>query len=458
MHMKAALIVDWADFSAALSRLGIHEALPELVATLKRTATETAVARSLSLETLRVYTTTKAMRDDDQQAIWDAEDFQIQSQPGKGASIRDRLVAETAEIASDHSLVIIVTGTRNYRDLRNVLQRRSVQLEVWCDDDCTSFAGHVGFLAKLKLSVSPEDAAPVAGSSLSGVLRVVRTEIIKRVQRQLRKDARLLSSSVETDAAFTILAQKIKDARVRPDRILAWTDETRHWNGSIEVARWLSTRTSIPICEAAVREEGEARHVLNMPQELDAAKSVLIVDDAAFSGSTIRMLREACLQAKPRLSVHSAVLSTLVPPPIGLDFWAVEHSGTDVLFPWGWARSVDQFYDLLKELGSRDRRWMPRLKLDGGVETQLSKDESCSVSLVTNYGQIPMKLTFNEARSSDHMLYIISGKHSVIVEEVSGEFDSGEFIFIPRSVPYAIGVPTHGELLRLEFRNVSSAT
>lgn len=461
--VQVALVVDWPDLLAHLEGCSVSWVLQPLVNSLTESARDYALSATGSVGSSRVYATPATVGSEEAQRIWYDAGFQLHTQPSSPTEVRDRIVADCLELVLEESCgaVILVCGESEYRQLSRSLRRHGARFELWKSrNPAAGSSEERSVLDILQLSTSsiPKSYSDHGDGELSGVLRLLRREVIKRTQAQLSREARKLSSEKAIKEAFASLAEEVRLSGFTPTSILAWTDETRHWNGSLTVAGRLSELLDCEVAVAEIREEGESRAILSRP-DLQGNGMVLVVDDAAFTGRTLRMLRAACLDLAPESSVRTAVLSALDPVCEDVDFAPATHRGKDVLFPWGWARSVDQFYDLLRELGTRDRRWMPRTYTGELRATELTEGEASFVRLLS-WSSESAPETEDEAtlelagsRQGDHLLYVIREKAEVTIDGATGVFDPGEFIFIPRVVPYSLALRPESEVLSLEFRD-----
>jgi mannose-6-phosphate isomerase-like protein (cupin superfamily) len=111
---------------------------------------------------------------------------------------------------------------------------------------------------------------------------------------------------------------------------------------------------------------------------------------------------------------------------------------------------VVKYYDVLRDLNIRDRRWMPR-DFGGALRTTsiVTDRDPASVQLVTfggvNDTEIPVK------EHKDELLYVLSGEVEIEIRETSGRFTAEEFIFLPHVVPYRVKLLNAAALLFIKF-------
>lgn len=451
--MKAAVVVDWQNLKALLR----GKAPSDLPAQIVAFTQELALA-SNSIDAHHLYSRPIDLGPDAEQLIWSQAGFEIHSQPGTSSSVKDQIVADSLAMVIDHDFkkIFLICGTSDYDVLKRELRRRGCQLDI-VDSESRLVADVLSKINSERSSMRA-DSISIVSNDLTGVVRMIRESVVARTQRQLSPKARKLGSKKSAEKSFQKLIENFYAEQFVPDLIVAWTDNTRHWNGSLEVANRLKLEFQCEICEIGIREEGEKRHLTVLPDSIGTSKVALIVDDAAFTGGTFKLLKSACQAANPSGIFKTAVLSALDPVCTEVDFHADRHQGTDVLFPWGWARSVDQFYDLLKELGTRDRRWLPREHVDGLDLSEITDQELCSVVLIENNSALRDRASASYAvaeRLSDDAVYVLRGEIFITVEGVSERFLPGEFLFIPRVVSYSLELAGGASILKTAFRNVS---
>jgi hypothetical protein len=463
--VKAAVIVDWPDLRNAIRLAGKQVVVRDVAAWITSCMQEDALSANQAIDRYFLFSDPTSLGDEFEQQAWHDSDIEIINQPGTPSNVRERVIAASVAAALENSYqhVYIISGQNDYSVLTKELRKRGISL--------THYSERSRPIVQLIESAADvpsterersEIVTNTGEEELSGVIRLIRSAVIMRTQRQLSITARALSTPAAAASAVEKLLGWINRSEFAPQAILAWTDETRHWNGSLEVAARLSSSLTVPVFEASIREEGEGRHIIGLPEELSTVSKVLVVDDAAFTGRTLRLIKDYCASVRDDLDTRGAVLSSLSPAPPGVDFWGETHEGTDVLFPWGWARSVDQFYDLLRKLGTRDRRWMPRQMTKSMLKTCLTEQEASSTFLLENLGGNTAELSKNEAdgplgADSDHVLYVVSGNIEIFIGEAGGCFKEGEFLFVPSVVSYRIMLEPGSKLLRLEFRHAIGA-
>lgn len=450
--MKAAVVVDWQNLKAVLRGKPPLD-LPNRIAAF---AQDQALASS-SIDAHHLFARPVDLGPEADQLLWSQAGFEIHSQPGTASAVKDQIVADCITMVIDHGFrrIFLICGSNDYDVLKRELRRRGCQLDI-VDADSKLISDVVRDFGSGQPAVRV-DSEMIGPDDLTGVVRMIRESVVARTQRQLSPKARKLGSRAGAEKSIQKLISDLRDASFIPDLIVAWTDNTRHWNGSLEVASRLKTEFDCEICEIGIREEGERRHLTRVPDAILTSKIALIVDDAAFTGGTFRLLKLACAKANPSGLFKTAVLSALDPVCVDVDFYAERHQGTDVLFPWGWARSVDKFYDLLKELGTRDRRWLSREHVHGLDLAEITDQELCSVTLIENRAtrdQTAASYAVAE-RLSDDAVYVLRGETLITVEGVSERFSPGEFLFIPRVVSYSVELSGGASILRTAFRNVS---
>jgi hypoxanthine phosphoribosyltransferase len=460
--MKGALIVDWDNLRTSLKRLG-YSSSPQLVAeALRSKATEFAVAENSKLDHIEVYASPAGFGSPTLQEIWLHIGYNLHPTPPDPETSRQEIYGEVLSLlySQNFDFFIIATGDYDYTPLMKKLETSGARCHIWLADATKSRAGRsssirIPVLLQLPLSVdSRVDAGEI--TAFEGVVKVIESEIIRRTQRQLEEEARKYSTNATVNKVFDTLTERIQTSDFAPDVIIAWTDYTKHRIGSEAVANELHSRLMCPTERVGIREEGERREIQFIP-DLSHNHRALIVDDATFSGKTLNLL-ETILKAKyPTIEFRTAVLSAQVPVTLPVNYYGDMHSTDDLLFPWGWARRINKFYDLLRQIGIQDKVWVSRELTNAILTSTIVKDQLCTVQVLSCIPDLSVEETFtliSAKHQTDELLYVVSGEVEVQIEESKGVFRKEEFLFIPRIVPYHLVLRSDSILLRFALESL----
>jgi len=287
-------------------------------------------------------------------------------------------------------------------------------------------------------------------SASKGVMRLLRERIADRVAAQLDASVKTYSSLESVRQGCKLLADKIKAAGYKPDAIIGWHDPEGTYRGSETIANLLAHELGVEARLASVRESGENRQVIEQLDWLTNYNKILIVDDAAYSGRTLTVLRDHCISVKPSLEVRFAVLSALTPVAIPDLFYVSTHRTEELLFPWGWSRLIVSFYDLYSLFGILDHRFVTHEIEDWGSIATVVEDFTGTVRLLT----ISSSGVFHHEaeRESDSFLYVVEGTAEIRIRNQTGTFIEHEYIFIPREIEYDIAASQKVVILHLASR------
>jgi hypoxanthine phosphoribosyltransferase/mannose-6-phosphate isomerase-like protein (cupin superfamily) len=284
----------------------------------------------------------------------------------------------------------------------------------------------------------------------AGVMRLLRERIADRVAAQLDASVKKYSSPEAVREGCKLLAERIKAAGYVPDVIIGWHDPERTYRGSETIADLLAQELGVEARIANMRESGEAREVIEELDWLTDHSNALIVDDAAYSGRTLTVLRDHCLSVKPTLEIRFAVLSALDPVALPDLFYVSTHRTEELLFPWGWSRLIASFYDLYSLFGILDQRFVTDETEGWGRIATVAEDFTGTVRLLTIS---PSRVVHHEAeRESDTFLYVVEGTAEIRIRNQTGTFLENEYIFIPREIEYNIAAERKVVILQLASR------
>lgn len=297
------------------------------------------------------------------------------------------------------------------------------------------------------------DATPErdAGLPSEGVVRLLQEHITTRVAIQLDPQSRIFSSMVAVMDGTKRLAGQLRAGGFVPELIVCWRDPEYTYRGSDTVATILSREMDVPKRALEVREEGERREVIDDFSWMQGLSRVLVVDDACYSGSTLNEIARRCSDAEPTAVVRCGVLTALDPGRVPDLYFVHQHQTEELLFPWGWSRSIKSFYDVYSLFGILDRRHVSQESGPWGVLSLVAEDFFGAVGLL----ELGISARFDQAprRDQDVLLYVVSGQAEVIIGTHSGYFDRGQYLFIPREVEYSVGSIDGATVLQLASRN-----
>ncbi len=141
---------------------------------------------------------------------------------------------------------------------------------------------------------------------------------------QIQKNARLLHTEAEVEAAIDVMAEKINATLATHNPIILCV-----MNGGIVIAGKLMTKLNFPLTLDAINvsrygneTSGNKINWLQKPINSMKDRSVLIVDDILDQGLTLEVIYQYCQDQGAR-SVFSAVLvdkQLNIPKPIQADF------------------------------------------------------------------------------------------------------------------------------------------
>jgi hypoxanthine phosphoribosyltransferase/mannose-6-phosphate isomerase-like protein (cupin superfamily) len=247
------------------------------------------------------------------------------------------------------------------------------------------------------------------------------------------------------------LADTVRADGFVPELIVCWRDPEYTYRGSETVATALAGNLHVDTKAVEVREEGERRELIDDFSWMRGLSKVLVVDDACYSGATLRGIVGRCLEVEPGADVRCAVLTALDPTRVSHLYYVQQHKTVDLLFPWGWSRSIKRFYDIYGFFGILDRRYVTGETGPWGNLILLAEDFIGAVGLLelapgANCDQSPR-------RDQDIFLYVVLGRVKVTIGNSSGYFDRGEYLFVPREVGYSLHSAEGATVLQLASRN-----
>lgn len=283
--------------------------------------------------------------------------------------------------------------------------------------------------------------------SLQGMLQVLQERLLRRTIEQLDPSVRRYETMRAVEAGCKALASKIKANSFIPDMIIGWRDRNREYRGSETVADLLSRELEIPLHIIMMQEIRERRQVVEECNWFRGTRKALIVDDACYSGSTLKNIQSTLAKVNLNAETRFAVLTTIDPNKLPDLYYISIHSTEELLFPWGWSRLIVGFYDIYQLFGIPDRHTIWSENTEWGSADTLVRNFSGNVRLLMIE---PNKEMWQDPRRElDTFLYFLSGSVDVHIGTETGTFNQDEYLFIPRSIGYSITARDTAKILEL---------
>lgn len=286
-------------------------------------------------------------------------------------------------------------------------------------------------------------------------VELVRDFLTARLKQDLSPSVRDFRRPARVDSACRVVAEEIRKDAFAPELVVAWEKTTNGnadpYHGSREVANLLSQYLGLKSPRIVdVEETPRGRRVVTECMWARRRHRILIVDDAAYSGTTLSAIREALYSVNKRLDIRCAVLSKHVECPLREIYYAVAHRSDELLFPWGWSRSMPKLAAVLEGLGMLERHSVTREQIEGADVLSLAKEHVGPVHL----WELPAKtkVTLASSRDYDSFLFVLRGRVRFSVGKTSATFVAREYLFVPRMV--SCGVSSIGPTKMIELRSV----
>jgi hypoxanthine phosphoribosyltransferase len=196
-------------------------------------------------------------------------------------------------------------------------------------------------------SIQSDVFSPVGGSitasieerlMTSGVRQVLRERILKRVVEQLDPSVRRYETMQAVEEGCRSLGAAVKRSNFASDIIIGWKNPQTEYQGSQKIAHLLSKELSLTIRLLSIEEVNESRRVVEDCEWFRNIGKVLVVDDACYTGSTLKSIERTLIEINPAADIRFAVLSTQDPHRLKNLYYVSTHSTEELLFPWGWSR------------------------------------------------------------------------------------------------------------------------
>jgi hypoxanthine phosphoribosyltransferase/mannose-6-phosphate isomerase-like protein (cupin superfamily) len=282
---------------------------------------------------------------------------------------------------------------------------------------------------------------------LEGVLKLLRDRVLKRVTEQLDPLVKSYKEIDSVERGCRNLAAKIKEDNFIPDVVIGWRNPGSTYPGSEIVSNLIAREMSVPLRIINLKEIGEKREVDEDCSWLKGMKKALIVDDACYSGSTLRAIHEYLCSVDSQIELRFAVLSTLDPNRLPHMYYLTIHNTEELLFPWGWSRLIVGLYDIYKLFGISDRRVVLRESREWGQMETIAEEHNGTVRLLTIEAAAELQREANG--EFDTFLYIINGSAELYIGDKTGVFFPSEYVFIPRGIGYLIKANVKTQVLEL---------
>lgn len=295
--------------------------------------------------------------------------------------------------------------------------------------------------------VSSPEPAPPDLFEFQGVLDLLRDRVVRRVVEQLDPSVKRFKTMQAVEEGVDRLVTQIDAAGFQPEQVIGWRDAGSAYRGSEVTSELLAKRLKIPFKLIELDEVGERRSVVSDCRWFGGMSRVLVVDDACYSGNTLKSIHRTLLAVEPSTDIRFAVLSKNPRVSIERVYSAAEHSTGELLFPWGWSRHIVGLYDIFRLFGISDRRVVVRDTFSWGTTDVLAKAfvGSIAVQQILKSGVIDR----HESDADDVFLYVAGGHVSVSIGSTQGEFSAGEYLFLPRGVGFKIAAITDSTIIRL---------
>lgn len=234
----------------------------------------------------------------------------------------------------------------------------------------------------------------------------------------------------------TQLVFELKESSFYPDRIVAIYDPENSGGYAVacQVAALIGTelKRSEPQLDL-MRIEGRSgtRVVTEAPSIPDSAGRLLLIDDVAWSGNTMRIAKD---KMRTLTSAQIRTGALLAGEPAihdgSLDFWARRSNARDVRFPWGVVTptaELAQFFELPTDGARHPVSWGPR---PWGFWEQFALNQICTVRLLTIFPDQCLSLHSHKLR--DEFFIALDDGIRLQVGDKTILANSGDYILIPR--------------------------
>ncbi|HUV03182.1 MAG TPA: TIR domain-containing protein [Desulfobacteria bacterium] len=196
-----------------------------------------------------------------------------------------------------------------------------------------------------------------------GVRELAKDRIIHRTKEQLNPQCKLLKSSNSVIKASKNLAEKIRKDGFVPDIIVGWRHaDNKKYEGSNVVSELLAKNLKIEKAQIDIKEVGEKRVFLKSYDWASNVSKIIVADDACYTGKTLEAIKRGLLICNQKLEIRFAVLSKKVDYHIKDIYYVFTHDTEDLLFPWGWSRSISKFQEIHELFGISDWRFFNRIE------------------------------------------------------------------------------------------------
>lgn len=288
-----------------------------------------------------------------------------------------------------------------------------------------------------------------------GIQGYLKDRIIQRTKEQLNPKCKLFKSNDSVYTASENLAKKIRKSGFNPEIIVGWQHvDNKKYQGSKVISELLAKYLKSKNIQIYIKEEGEKRFVFKSYDWVTNINKIIVADDACYSGKTLEAIKKGLLSGNPNLEIRFAVLSKHVDCHIKDIFYESTHNTEDLLFPWGWSRSIGKFQEIHELFGISDWRFFNR------AENKWGYIESVSAELLSGVKLFSIKkkemINFPSLNNVDRFLFVLSGSIEMCIEDQRGLINQNENVFIPRYVGYEIYSIEETKLLEISFSSSKS--
>jgi hypoxanthine phosphoribosyltransferase/mannose-6-phosphate isomerase-like protein (cupin superfamily) len=278
-------------------------------------------------------------------------------------------------------------------------------------------------------------------------IQILQERLLIRTIEQLDPSVRRYQRMRAVEDGCKALVSRIKTDNFMPDMVIGWRDRNRDYRGSETVANLLAQELALPLHVILMQEIRERRQVIEECQWFKGANKALIVDDACYSGSTLRSIQGTLASINTQAEIRFAVLTTIDANKLPNLYHVSIHSTEELLFPWGWSRLIVGLYDIYQAFRIPDRHTIWSEDTQWGSIDTLVRNFTGNVRLLTI--EPKMEIWEYARREFDTFLYFLSGSVDVHIGNESGTFNKNEYLFIPRFVGYSISAHDNAKILEL---------
>lgn len=244
------------------------------------------------------------------------------------------------------------------------------------------------------------------------------------------------------------LVYKLEQQDFFPDRVIAVYDPENSGGYAVacQVNALIASKKGIPdppVDFIKIEGNSDSRTVTEVPNLPTSVQRLLVIDDVAWSGNTMRIVKTKLL-SQTRAQVKTA--SLLAGEPAirngAVDFWARSSNARDVRFPWGIVTPTaefSQYFQLPAETERHSVSWVPR---PWGFWEEFALNEPCTVRVLTIFpGQ---SLSLHSHKERDEFFISLDDGIRLQIGEKTIIANRGDYVLIPRLERHReFAPPTH---------------